>query len=131
MAILLELAQYLEDQTALKKGTTLFNGLPASPDSCVSIQLLAGGVSIRAFRSGAGVVVERPMVMLMSRSTTKDAALSALLLVQSALDGLGNTTMSGVNYLYVEAMHAPAERPPDESKRRSWFQKYAFTKEAA
>jgi hypothetical protein len=75
--------------------------------------------------------VEQPTIMLISRSTTKDAALSALLLAQSALDGLGNTMMSGVNYLYVEAMHAPAERPPDESKRRSWFQKYAITKEVS
>ena len=131
MAILLELAQYLEDQTALKKGTTLFNGLPASPDSCVSIQLLAGGGSIRAFRSSPGVVAEQPTIQLISLSSTKDAALSALLLAQSALDGLGNTTMSGVTFLYIEALSPPSEEAPDQLNRKSWSQRYAVTKEAS
>ena len=131
MAILLELAQYLEDQTVLKKGTTLFNGLPASPDSCVSIQVYPGQGSIRAFRSSPGVVVEQPRVQVLSRSTTFDGAMSASLLVQSALDGLGTTTMSGVNYLYIEALQPPFEQPPDELNRSLIAQNYQIVKEVS
>ena len=136
MALLLELAQYLEDQTALKKGTTLFNGLPASPDSCVSIQVYPGQRAIRAFRSSPGVVAERPRVQLLSRSTTFDGAMSASLEAQSALDGLGTTTMSGVEYLYIEALQPPFEVLPNEdipaqSKLTYIAQNYEVTKRVA
>jgi len=131
MAILRELGQYLEDQTVLKMGTTLFNKLPASPDSCIGMYIGAGQGSMRAFRSGPGVTVEQPTIQLISRSTTKSAALSALFLAQSALDGLGNTVMSGVTYLYIEALYPPAEEPPDEMNRKSWSQRYAVTKEVS
>ena len=132
MATLRELGQYLEDQGAAKMGTTLFNKLPASPDSCLGLYLLAGQGSVRAFRSKAGQpVVEQPTIRLISRSSTKDAALSALLLAQSALDGLGTTTMSGVTFLYIEALHPPTEEPPDELNRKSWSQRFAVTKVAS
>ncbi len=137
MALLLELAQYLEDQTALKKGTTLFNSLPASPDSCVSIQVYPGQRAHRAFRSSAGQpVAERPRVQILSRSTTFNGAMSASLLAQSALDGLGTTTMSGVEYLYIEALQPPFEVLPNEdipaqSKLTYIAQNYEVTKRVA
>ena len=131
MAILRELGQYLEDQGVAKMGTTLFNGLPASPDSCMSIQVYPGQGAIRAFRSNPGVVAERPRVQVTSRSKTFDAALSAMLLVQSALDGLGNTVMSGVTFLYVEALQPPFQLAPDELNRKHVVQNYQVTKEAS
>jgi len=133
MATLRELGQYLEDQGVAKMGTTLFQSkLPTSPDSCMAIYLLPGKDAIRAFRSSAGQpVAEQPMFRVTSRSKTFDGAMSASLAAQSALDGLGNTVMSGVTFLYIESLSPPYQEAPDELNRKHVTQKYQVVKKVA
>ena len=62
--------------------------------------------------------------------------MSASLLAQSALDGLGTTTMSGVEYLYIEALQPPFEVLPNEdipaqNKLTYIAQNYEVTKRVA
>lgn len=120
MAYLLsELGQYLQDQSVATLGTNLFRGkLPDTPDSCLALFEYAGREPLRAFRGSPGqAVAERPRLQVVSRSKTYDAAMSGAQVVFGKLDGLGDTTMSGVNYLWIEALQSPFLMTRDENER--------------
>ncbi len=129
MAVLQELGEYLEDQSIATVGTQLFlSRMPDSPNSCLALYITPGLGALRAFRSSPGSVAERPRIQVLSRSKTFNAAMSASLLVYSALEGLGNTDMSGVTFLYIEAIQPPFQMPPSEDKRVHVAQNFQIVK---
>ncbi len=129
MAILKEIGEYLEDQSVATVGTQLFLGrMPDAPNSCLAMYVTPGLISIKAFRSSPGSVAEQPRIQVLSRSKTYAGAMSASLLVYSALDGLGNTDMSGVTYLYIEALQPPFQLDLAEDKRVHIAQNFQVVK---
>jgi len=101
-----EITAYLEAQGIGTRGMNLFSDVtPEQPDNLVSVNLYTGSPHIHTLGGGAGsAALERPRLQVSARNTDHDngwdKANDALLL----LDGLNNTTLSGVSYLSIFAL---------------------------
>ncbi len=124
MTILDELATYLVANTTLTVGGTTGTLTKAimrdsQPDTVASLFETGGLPSRQAFSTGTNtdIVWERPSVQLLSRSLSYQTARAAAEAVYQALDGLGETTMSGTRWGSVDAIQAPFSLGRDENER--------------
>ena len=119
--VLDEIGAYLAANGIGTVGTDLFLGfLPDTPDAAVAIYETGGMEPYRAMRSSAGQpVAERPSIQVVCRNvayeyqTARTTADSAWKL----LEGLGDTTLAGVRYLWAAAVQSPFLMGRDDSGR--------------
>ncbi len=117
--ILDELATYLAANSTLTVGGTLGKArmTDTQPDT-VGVLYESGGLStVYTFSTGSAVEYQRPTVQFLSRSTSYVTARQAAETVYQLLDGLSNTTMTGVRYKSVKAIQQPFTVGVDDSDR--------------
>jgi hypothetical protein len=116
-----ELALYLQTQGLGTVGTTIFKGtLPDQPDACTAVFEYAGLPSEKTFSPTPGAAVEeKPRVQIVCRGIKQDyqTPRTQADAIWKALDGLGNVTMSGTGYLWIEALQSPFLMRRDENER--------------
>ena len=107
----------------LTEGTNLFKSiLPDSPDACVAIFETPGRASTKAF--GTTIQFENARFQILARSSRESLVSGAYSTARSLadsiyvkLDGAGNLTLSGIKYLYIEALQTPFQLERDENHR--------------
>ncbi len=123
--ILDAVATYLVTNTTLTVGGTSGTLAKAvmsdsQPDTIAVLYEQGGGPSEYSFSTSTGtvaVVYEQPNLQCLSRSVSYQTARTAAQTVYTALNGLGDTTMSGVRFLSVEAIQPPFSVGRDKQDR--------------
>lgn len=104
-------------------GTDIFKSqLPDSPDAAIGIFEYPGRPSDKAF--GTTVLIENPRFQILVRSAREGVVANAYLTartkaeaIYTLLDGAGNLTLSGIVYLYIEALQPPFHLEFDANRR--------------
>lgn len=126
MPILAELGAYIEtNSTATFKLGGSTGNLQLSimddtmPNTVVVLYETGGSGTAYTFSTGAGVAraYEQPTIQVLSRSTSYQTARNNAGNIYDLLDGLSNTTMTGVTYLSIEAAQPPFSIGRDENNR--------------
>lgn len=118
-------ATYLTSNTTLTVGGTTGTLAKAvmtdsQPDTVAVLYEQPGGASEYSFSTSTGtvgVVYEQPNLQCLTRSATYTVARAAAQTVYTALNGLGETTMSGVRFLSIEAIQSPFSLGRDSNER--------------
>ena len=129
--ILEDLTDYLSTQGHGTEGTDLFRHfLPNDPDAVVTMYETGGIGSVHAMSTGPGnAKVERPRVQIVARATTPDAARLKIGQILLDLDGLRETTINSVRYLWAEAVQSPFFLLRDDAQREIFACNFDFVKE--
>ncbi len=121
--ILPELGAYLVAQGIGTLATDLFLGfLPDTPDDCVVLYEYGGLASEHTFKATPGAAWENPRVQIVARAKVYNTGRTKIENTYKKLDGLINTTMTGVRYLGIFAIQSPFFLDRDERGRN----KFAF-----
>lgn len=120
-----EIAEYIDtNSTAFALGGTTANlgkgqMHDTQPDTFVGLFHSPGATPARAYSTGVIVerVYEQPILQVMSRSTSIATALANAYLIYDMIDGLSNTTMSGVRFLAIRALQSPGYIGHDDNRR--------------
>lgn len=124
MPILTEVATYLAANSTLAVGgvTGTLQITQMTDDmanTVVALYETGGSATVKAFSTGAGAarVYEQPGLQALSRSTSYATARASAGIVYDLLDGISNTTMTGVTYLSVDAVQPPFAIGRDDNER--------------
>lgn len=129
MALLDEIATYLEDKNVGTVGTDLFMGfMPDKPDNCVALFEYAGEPMELTMGSG-DPTLERPGLQVRVRNTSYSAARSKIEDVVDAFHGLANQTLSGTRYLLIKANQSPESLGLDQNNRSEFVVNFSVLKE--
>jgi len=125
--ILDELATYLQGQgvasTSQSAAWALFKGYePSTPDKCISLFETGGDPN----EQNVNTPIDRPTFQLRVRAddygySTGRAKIAA---ARTALELIGNSTLSSRRYIHVVAMSEPVSLGLDENQRPRWVQNY-------
>ena len=118
-------ATYLVANTTLTVGGTTGTLAKAvmsdsQPDTVTVLYEQPGAGAEYSFSTSTGtvaVVYEQPNLQALSRAATYTVARAAAQTVYTTLNGLGDTTMSGVRFLSIEAIQAPFSVGRDKQDR--------------
>lgn len=117
------IASHLQANAIGTVGTDLFKSfLPDSPDAAVAIFEYTGRASDKAF-GNPNVLVENARFQILVRSARDNVAnayataRTKAQTICTLLDGVGNLTLSGVVYLYIEALQPPFFLQRDDNTR--------------
>ena len=126
--ILDELATYLQGQgvasTSQSASWAVFKGFePDTPDKCISLFETGGNPN----EQNVNTPVDRPTFQLRVRAddygySTGRAKIGA---ARTALELIGNSTLSSWRYVHVVAMSEPVSLGLDENQRPRWVQNYS------
>lgn len=126
--ILDELATYLQGQgvasTSQSASWAVFKGFePDTPDKCISLFETGGNPN----EQNVNTPVDRPTFQLRVRAddygySTGRAKIAA---ARTALELIGNSTLSTRRYVHVVAMSEPVSLGLDENQRPRWVQNYS------
>lgn len=97
--------------------TSLFHSrLPATPNTCIAVRALPGGVSDRAMGTATPPVRENPDVQLLVRGATIAATITLMDAIRAALD-FKEWTASDGSLFFSRFAYEPADLGEDESQR--------------
>lgn len=121
--ILDEIAAYLSVNAVGTVGTDIFKSLmPEDPDFAIGIFEYAGRPSDKSF--GTTIQIENARFQVLVRSDRESTTAGAYSAARSKardvhllLDGKGALALSGVDYLFIEALHPPFFLQRDENER--------------
>lgn len=130
--VLKELADYLQNAPISlgTEGTNLFYGLlPPDPDVCLALFEYPGEKNQLTLGNNT-VALELPRVQVVSRGAQYDydGPRLAIQNVVAAMTKIGDTDLSGVRYLAVEALQAPFLLHIDENFRNVFAVNFRVTK---
>lgn len=99
--------------------TTKYKGfLPPTPDEALLLVATGGFSAVHAFSAVAGAAVEeRPTVQITRRSPVPARAAIEMNVIYRMLDGMGDRSINGTRYFWVEAMQPPFPLGEDDSQR--------------
>lgn len=99
--------------------TTKYAGfMPETPDDALQFLETGGMGAVHAMSSVAGAAVEEnPSVQIIRRSPSYRRARVEMNFIWRMLDGLGDRTINGTRYFWIEAMQSPFPLGQDESGR--------------
>jgi hypothetical protein len=129
-----EIGAYLVAQGIGTLGTDLFLGEipPKAPDAAVGLIETGGRAPEHTFGSAVGAPAwESPSLQVLARAKTYVAARNKAHDIYKKLDGLSNTTLSGVFYLSVFAIQSPFALGRDDADRELIAFNCAVKKKAA
>ena len=138
--ILDELATYLASTGVgytTVGGTTgdIFKALaPQSPNSALMLFEYPGLPSYKTMQGGVGgAIAELPRVQIVCRGIPQDynTPRTNAKAVHNKLDGLGQKTMTGIEYLWIEALSPPFLLERDENERVWIACNYQVTKRSS
>ena len=116
-----ELGLYLHNAGIGALGTTLVRGplpleTPGSPDALTALIEVPG---MAPTRSHDGTTYEQPVVQVLTRGNPHAYEATRMQAQQAwdALDGLSNQVLSGVLYLWIQALQSPWWLKTDDSWR--------------
>jgi hypothetical protein len=116
--LLVDLATYLDTQTAWTLATDLFIGyLPESPDGATVLHEYPGNPPLETMGVDAQPAVIRPRVQIEARDATYPLARARSRLAYQRLVLLTNTTVNGAYYERVDPLQEPFALRNDESDR--------------
>jgi hypothetical protein len=104
-------------------GTNIFKGfIPDSPDFAIGLHEYPGRPADKAF--GTTILIENARFQIIVRSDRENAVANAYTLarakaetIQTLLDGVGNVTLTGVVYYYIQSLQPPFMLQRDENQR--------------
>lgn len=111
-------AAYLASNGLGTAGTSIFvNTKPATPDNIISVFGYAGSPPQRTHDTSGNV---RPGIQVWVRDTSAGTGRTRIESVFNLLDGLSNTSLSGVFFLGVMANQSPIPMGDDENGRKEF-----------
>lgn len=120
-----DIAAKLAAESVGTVGTDIFIGvMPDTPDDCLVLNEYGGEAP-----DLIGTYVERPNCQVRVRNDEYTTGRAKCASVIEALHTLGDTTLSGTRYLWVQARQSPIYLGRDEKKRHEWSVNFAVVKE--
>lgn len=117
MAVLEDIAAYVDTQTALTLGTDLFIGeLPADPDAA-TVLLEYGGGPVRYTLGEKRPAMEEYSVQIVSRDTTYQTARARAQTVYQAIAEFTTQVINSTRYLSIEPKQPPFPLAWDDNDR--------------
>jgi Bacteriophage minor capsid protein len=129
-----DIVDYLDPLTTWTAGTDLFYGpMPELPDSCVAVTAYAGESAAEERTFGPSLQAPQCEIgrfQVAVRGTVQATVAADALALHALLDGLGDATINGRIYFYVESVNGePAFLKQDESQRYTYAASYRARKQ--